>query len=105
MTIREELKWLLTDRTAVRWWFNRLIVQRLNGERKAARKYGKRMQFARGGVVRSDWTPTRDCHVFRLSDGKLITDPDEAEALGLTADARRMRKSPPTPYTEQETTK
>jgi len=27
-----------------------------------------------------------------LSEGKQITDPDEAEALGLTADARRMRQ-------------
>jgi hypothetical protein len=27
-----------------------------------------------------------------LSPGRLITDPDEAEALGLTADARRMRR-------------
>lgn len=26
-----------------------------------------------------------------LSPARLITDPDEAEALGLTADARRMR--------------
>lgn len=27
-----------------------------------------------------------------LSEGKVITDPDEAEALGLTVDARRMRE-------------
>lgn len=27
-----------------------------------------------------------------LSPGRAITDPDEAEALGLTADARRMRR-------------
>lgn len=27
-----------------------------------------------------------------LSPGRPITDPDEAEALGLTADARRMRR-------------
>jgi hypothetical protein len=30
-----------------------------------------------------------------LSPGRLITDPDEAEALGLTADARRMRRRYP----------
>lgn len=29
-----------------------------------------------------------------LSPGGLITDPDKAEALGLTADARRMRRNP-----------
>lgn len=29
-----------------------------------------------------------------LSPGRLITDPDEAEALGLTVDARRLRGRP-----------
>lgn len=30
-------------------------------------------------------------HLIELSPGRLITDPDEAETLGLTVDARRMR--------------
>lgn len=34
-----------------------------------------------------------DEHVVLLSPGQQITDPDEAEALGLTADARRMRRA------------
>ena len=29
--------------------------------------------------------------LVELSPGRLITDPDEAEALGLTVDARRLR--------------
>lgn len=32
-----------------------------------------------------------DMMLAMLSPGRQITDPDEAEALGLTADARRMR--------------
>jgi hypothetical protein len=31
----------------------------------------------------------------QLSPGRLTTDPDEAEALGLTATARRLRNSLP----------
>jgi hypothetical protein len=38
-------------------------------------------------------TPS-DGHLVILSPGRQITDPDEAEALGLTADARRMRGKP-----------
>lgn len=40
-------------------------------------------------------SPRRPHHVERmalLSPGRLITDPDEAEALGMTAAARRMRQ-------------
>ena len=47
-------------------------------------------QHAEGGLI----PPPRhgdDIPMF-LSEGKQITDPDEAEALGLTADARRMRR-------------
>ena len=94
MNLREELHWLLTDRTAVRWWFNRLVTQRLNGEREAAKRHERRIRFARGGLITtSSWSPTRDCYVVRLSDGKLITDPDEAEALGMNVEARLMRES------------
>ncbi|MGW9371214.1 hypothetical protein ACWGVR_14525 [Streptomyces xanthophaeus] len=35
--------------------------------------------------------PTSDSIPVILSPGRLITDPDEAEALGMTATARRLR--------------
>lgn len=31
-------------------------------------------------------------HMIMLSHGRAITEPDDADALGLTADARRMRR-------------
>ncbi|WP_326806621.1 hypothetical protein OHB04_02195 [Streptomyces sp. NBC_01775] len=46
---------------------------------------------ARGGVLR----PARkddDSVLVALSPGKQITDPDEAEALGMTAEARWLRE-------------
>lgn len=39
MSLREEIHWLFTDRTALRWWFNRLVIQRLDGTRSGARRY------------------------------------------------------------------
>ncbi|MCX4231969.1 hypothetical protein [Streptomyces ortus] len=36
--------------------------------------------------------PGPDTRLAVLSPGRPITDPDEAEALGMTADARRMRE-------------
>jgi hypothetical protein len=47
MTVREELRWLFTDRTAVRWWFHRLVIQRLNGERAGAKRYERMIKESR----------------------------------------------------------
>jgi hypothetical protein len=44
----------------------------------------------RGGRVRP-FRPVDDSIPVSLSPGRLITDPDEAEALGMTATARRLR--------------
>lgn len=38
------------------------------------------------------WRPGEGERVVLLSPGREITDPGEAEALGLTVDARRMRQ-------------
>lgn len=38
--------------------------------------------------------PTSDSIPAILSPGRWITDPDEAEALGMTATARRLREHP-----------
>lgn len=46
----------------------------------------------RCGVPSDQPQPGQNAMVV-LSPGKLITDPDEAEALGLTVDARRMREA------------
>ena len=40
-----------------------------------------------------DFTPDDDIIRAILSKGCVITDPDQAEALGLTADAKRMREA------------
>jgi hypothetical protein len=45
---------------------------------------------AQGGHLSAQGCPDGK-RLIELSPGRLITDPDEAEALGLTADARRMR--------------
>ena len=46
---------------------------------------------ARGGTLPAH-RPHSGEQLTILSPGRQITDPDEAEALGLTADARRMRR-------------
>jgi hypothetical protein len=49
-------------------------------------------QFARGGVVGP--AAVRDALMpARLAPGHIITTPEEAEAMGLTADAARMRRT------------
>jgi hypothetical protein len=47
---------------------------------------------AHGGAL-PPYRPDLDGQLVILSPGRLITDPDEAEALGMTADARRMRRA------------
>ena len=47
---------------------------------------------AAGGAVQMLDRESRRRRTFMLSPGGLIADPDEAEALGLTVEARRMRK-------------
>jgi hypothetical protein len=46
---------------------------------------------ARGGALRG-YRPRPGGQLVILSPGRRIDDPDEAEALGLTADAKRMRR-------------
>ena len=46
---------------------------------------------ATGGTVRA-YQPREGEQMVMLSPGRRIDDPDEAEALGLTATARRMRR-------------
>lgn len=36
---RREIHWLLTDKTAWRWWFYRLVIARVTGQRAAAKRY------------------------------------------------------------------
>lgn len=44
----EELAWLARHPiVASRWWFRRLVIQRLNGETAAARRYEEGLQAAR----------------------------------------------------------
>lgn len=50
------------------------------------------VRFARGGVIRGPSDPGDDSIPFMLSPCRQVTDPDEAEALGLTVEARRMRE-------------
>lgn len=58
----------------------------------------KLVDFLRGLSVRASGgsvprrTPRPGEQLTILSPGRQITDPDEAEALGLPADARRMRR-------------
>lgn len=47
---------------------------------------------AHGGTLPA-YRPRPGEQLVVLSPGRRITDPDEAEALGMTADARRMRRS------------
>ncbi|WP_069751548.1 hypothetical protein [Streptomyces sp. EN16] len=49
---------------------------------------------ARGGTL-PPYKPRPGEALVRLSPGRQITDPDEAEALGMTAYARRLRAHPP----------
>jgi hypothetical protein len=49
------------------------------------------LRRASGGQV-SPRAPGADSIPLVLSPAKVITDPDEAESLGLTADARRLRR-------------
>ncbi|KOG77875.1 hypothetical protein ADK33_29160 [Streptomyces griseus subsp. rhodochrous] len=48
---------------------------------------------ARGGAL-PPYRPRPGEMLACLSPGRQITDPDEAEALGMTATARRMRAHP-----------
>ncbi|MFD4921123.1 hypothetical protein ACFWNE_07365 [Streptomyces goshikiensis] len=45
---------------------------------------------ARGGRISPSGPPSDSIPVL-MSPGRLIADPDEAEALGMTATARRLR--------------
>ena len=56
--------------------------------RIACRLFGRHNATCRGRVDH----PHGGSEVRILSPKRFITDPDEAEALGLTADARRMRR-------------
>ncbi|WP_143668301.1 hypothetical protein [Streptomyces sp. f150] len=47
---------------------------------------------ARGGTL-PPYQPSPDDLPVRLSPGRQTTDPDEAEALGMTVSARRLRAS------------
>jgi hypothetical protein len=47
--------------------------------------------YASGGEIPA-YRPRPGEQLVMLSPGRRIDDPDEAEALGLTADARRMRR-------------
>lgn len=47
--------------------------------------------YATGGQIPA-YHPRPGEQLVVLSPGRRIDDPDEAEALGLTADARRMRR-------------
>lgn len=51
-------------------------------------RLGRHNTTCRGRADHPRSTSTSDAGA--LSPGRFITDPDEAEALGLTADARRM---------------
>jgi hypothetical protein len=54
----------------MRWWHQRRLVS--------------------GGRIEK--VPPDDWIRVQLSDGRRITTPEEAEAVGLTADAKRMRE-------------
>jgi hypothetical protein len=47
-------------------------------------------RYANGGYLPSH--PADDSIPVLLSEGKVITDPDEAEALGLTVEADHLRR-------------
>ena len=48
-------------------------------------------RYASGGAM-PPYTPPEGSQLVILSSGREITDPDDAESLGLTANARRMRR-------------
>ncbi|MFF4848813.1 hypothetical protein [Streptomyces sp. NPDC001194] len=50
--------------------------------------------FRRSGGTLPPARPANDSIPLFLSPGSLITDPDEAEALGMTSTARRLRERP-----------
>lgn len=54
---------------------------------------------ARGGSLPSHH-PRPGEHLAILSPGRRIVDPDEAEALGMSADAKRMRRRGTPPEVE-----
>lgn len=54
----------------------------------------------RGGSLPS-YRPRPSERLVILSPGRRIDDPDEAEALGLTADAKRMRRQGKLPEVER----
>jgi hypothetical protein len=57
----------------------------------------RRLDFpvpGRGGTL-PPYQPRPGEVLVRLSPGRQITDPDEAEAVGMTAYARRLRAHPP----------
>lgn len=55
------------------------------------RRLFRRFHFHAGGSL-PPYRPRPGERLVVLSPGRRIDDPDEAEALGLTADARRMRR-------------
>lgn len=66
--LREELAWLRQNPIeATHWWFRRLVIQRLNGERKAAREYERRMR----------WDPWEKAEFHCPYDGTPLTAPWE----------------------------
>jgi hypothetical protein len=48
--------------------------------------------YARGGEIPA-YRPRPSERLVLLSPGRRIDDPDEAEVLGMTASARRMRRN------------
>lgn len=51
---------------------------------------GRLFRRAHGGRIPPSGPPSDSIPVL-LSPGRMITDPDEAEALGMTVTARRLR--------------
>lgn len=64
------------------------MIRRLLGTLTLA---ARTRRLARGGTLPA-YRPRPGEHLVVLSPGRPIDDPDEAEALGMTATARRMRR-------------
>jgi hypothetical protein len=61
--------------------------------------YPRTLSLRPGGGELHPYRPRPGEQLVVLSPGGRIDDPDEAEALGLTADARRMRREGGRPWT------
>lgn len=73
--------------------YDEQVSQRRRGPRKGGFAWLAKSDagFANGGQIKP--RPASDDSIpIVLSPGKLITDPDEAEALGLNVDAERLRR-------------